>query len=161
MSKTVLGVFRTNWSSEFFLKHPKVFCLYLSNQISLRGRFVFKTNGMISSITSYKDHCCSFFMSWVIKATRMLNISNLEKTPNFGCTVHTHFRVRHPIFCLKKDRLCLIRWCVKIQQPNPFLKFNLNHLKKIIFNHSEGGWEGQNKSVPYTQKTCSQSWRGV
>ena len=36
------------------------------------------------------------------------------------------------------------------QQPNPFLKFNLSYLKKIIFYHSEGGWEGQNKSVPYT-----------
>ena len=25
----------------------------------------------------------------------------------------------------------------------------MSHLKKIIFNHSEGVWEGQNKSVPY------------
>ena len=73
MSKTVLGVFWTNWSSEYFQKHPKVFCIYLSNQISLRGRFVFKTNGMISSITSYKDHCCSFFTSWDIKATMKLH----------------------------------------------------------------------------------------
>ena len=23
------------------------------------------------------------------------------------------------------------------------------HLKKIILNHTEGGWEGQNKSAPY------------
>ena len=52
-------------------------------------------------------------------------------------------------FLFEKDRLCLMRRCVKFQQPNPFLKFNLSHLKKIIFNHSEGGWEGQNKSVPY------------
>ena len=45
--------------------------------------------------------------------------------------------------------VCLIRWFVKFQQPNPFIEFNLSHLNKIIFNHSEGGWEGQNKSVPY------------
>ena len=57
MSKTVLGVFWTNWSSEFFQKHPKVFCIYLSNQISLRGRFVLKTNSMISSITSWVIPC--------------------------------------------------------------------------------------------------------
>ena len=53
--------------SECFQKHPKLFCLYLSNQISLRGCFVFRTNGRISSITSYKDNFCSFFTSWVIK----------------------------------------------------------------------------------------------
>ena len=36
------------------------------------------------------------------------------------------------------------------------LVYILSHLKKIIFNHSEGGWEGegQNKSVPYTTE-CS------
>ena len=54
----------------FFRKHPKLFCFYLSNQISLRGSIVFKTNGRIFPITSYKDHCCSFFTSWVIKATK-------------------------------------------------------------------------------------------
>ena len=56
--------------------------------------------------------------------------------------------VRHPIFCSKTDWLCLIRRCVKFQQPYPFLKFNLSYLKKIIFSHLERGWEGQNKSVP-------------
>ena len=66
------GFFWKNWRSDFFQKHPKSFCLYLSNQISLRGCFVFKTNGRVSSITSYKDHCCSFFTSWDIMATRML-----------------------------------------------------------------------------------------
>ena len=55
ISKTVLGVFRKNLTSEFLWKHPKLFCLYLSNQILLRGRFVFKTNGRISSMTLYKD----------------------------------------------------------------------------------------------------------
>ena len=25
----------------------------------------------------------------------------------------------------------------------------MSHLKKSFFNHSEGGWEGQNRSVPY------------
>ena len=58
------------------------------------------------------------------------------------------FWVRHPSFCLEKDRLCLIRWCVKFQQPNPFLKFNLSHLKKSLLIIRKG-WEGQNKSVPY------------
>ena len=44
------GRFLKKLYSKFFWKHPKLFCLYLSNQISLRGRFVFKTNGRISSI---------------------------------------------------------------------------------------------------------------
>ena len=44
-----------------FRNHPKLFRSQLGNQISLRGHFVFKTNGRISSITSYKPHCCSFF----------------------------------------------------------------------------------------------------
>ena len=35
----------------------------LSNQISLRGYFVFRTNGRISSITSNIDLCCSFVRS--------------------------------------------------------------------------------------------------
>ena len=67
--------------------------------------------------------------------------------------VRTRFRVQHPIFCEKKDRLCLITRCVKFQQQNQFLECNANHLKKIIFNHLEGGWEGQNKSVPYMKTT--------
>ena len=57
ISKTFLGVFSIIWTSAFIRKHPKLFCLYLSNQISLKGRFV----------TFYKDNCCSFFTSWVIK----------------------------------------------------------------------------------------------
>ena len=57
----------------FYKNTPKLFCLYLSNQISLRGRFVFKTSSRISSITSYKDHWCSLFTSWDITATRMLH----------------------------------------------------------------------------------------
>ena len=61
------GCFLKKLHSEFSWKHPKLFCLYLSNQISLRCSFVFKTSGRISSITSYKDHWCSFFTSWVIK----------------------------------------------------------------------------------------------
>ena len=75
---------------------------------------------------------------------------NFAKTPNFGCVVHTHIRVRPFIFCSKKDRLCLIRRHVNFQQPNQFIEFTLSHLKQIIFNHSEGLWEGRNKSVPYT-----------
>ena len=84
-----MGVFEEIEILIFFLKRPKLFCLYLSNQISLRGRFVFKTNGRISSITSYKDHCCSFFTSWIDTATEMLNFIKSEKTPNFGRMVRT------------------------------------------------------------------------
>ena len=51
----------------FFRKHPKLFCLYLSSQILLRGHFVLETNSRTSSITSYKNNCCSFYTSWVIK----------------------------------------------------------------------------------------------
>ena len=52
-----------NRASDLIRKHQKLFCLYLSNQISLTGRFVFKTNGKISSITSHKDHFCSFLQA--------------------------------------------------------------------------------------------------
>ena len=41
------------WVAEIY---AKLFWMFLSNPISLRHRFVFKTNGRISSITSYKDH---------------------------------------------------------------------------------------------------------
>ena len=74
----------------------------------------------------------------------------LKKTPNFGRVAHTQIRVRIFIFCWKKDHLCLIRRQVNFQQRNQFIISILSHLKKIIFNHSEGVWEGQNKSVPYT-----------
>ena len=69
-------------SFQFFWKHTKLFCLYLSNRISLRGVFIFKTNGRISSITSYKDHCCSFFTSWVIKQQKswIFTISKIHPT---------------------------------------------------------------------------------
>ena len=53
------------------------------------GRFVFKTNGRISSITSYKDHCYNIFTSRVIKQQKKLYFESFEKTPNFGRTVHT------------------------------------------------------------------------
>ena len=117
--------------------------------MSLRDHFVFKSNVRISSNTSYKDHWCSFFYKQSNKATKKLYFENFEKTPKFGRAVRTHFRVWHPIFYSKRDRLCLIRWYAKFQQQNPFLEFNLSHLQKIILNHSEGGWEGQKKSVPY------------
>ena len=38
-----------NLTSEFLWKHPKLFCLYLSNQISLWGHFVIETNRRLSS----------------------------------------------------------------------------------------------------------------
>ena len=64
------GCFQRNSEVIFFLKHPKLFCLYLSNQISLRGCFVFKTMEILRisivwvkiSKTSILDHieiiCC-------------------------------------------------------------------------------------------------------
>ena len=84
MSKTVWVFFEINEILNFFRKHPKLFCLYLSNKISLRGRFVFKTNGRISSFTSYKDHCYSFFTSWVIKQQKCSIFKVLKKHPTSG-----------------------------------------------------------------------------
>ena len=84
-----MGVFEKILSFNFFKKHPKLFCSQLGNQISLRGRFVFKTNGRIFSITSYKNNCCSFFTSLVIKPSKKLYFGNFEKTPNFGRMVRT------------------------------------------------------------------------
>ena len=72
--------------------------------------------------------------------------------------MHTHFRVRFLIFCQKMDHLCLIKRCVKFQQPNQFLKFILSLLKKSLFNHLERGWEGQNKSVPYRFQYLHKLW---
>ena len=68
--------FRT---SIFVKKHTK-----LSNQISLRGCFVFKTNSRIFSIPLYKDHCCSFFTSWVIKQQKNWILNILKKHPTLG-----------------------------------------------------------------------------
>ena len=72
-----------------FSKTPKTILLISHNQISLGGGFVFKTNGRISSIISYKDHCCSFFTSWVIKQQKSCILTILKKTPNFGRAVRT------------------------------------------------------------------------
>ena len=44
------GCFGKNRNFKFSQKDPKLFCLYLRNQISLRGCFVFKTTGRISFI---------------------------------------------------------------------------------------------------------------
>ena len=57
------GVFLKTFKFRFFQKHQKQLCLDLNNQISVRGCFVFKTNGRIFFITSYKDPCHSFFNS--------------------------------------------------------------------------------------------------
>ena len=83
------GCFLKKFKVIFFQKHPKLFCLYLSNQISLRSRFVFITNNKISYMTSYKVHCFGFCESWDIKATLKVYFGKLEKTPNFGCEVGT------------------------------------------------------------------------
>ena len=93
-------LFEKKSTSEFIWKHPKLFCLYFSNQISLKGHFVFKTNGKISSIPSYKDHCCSFFTSWVIKQQKRCILNILKKTPNFGRTVRTLDCAENLKFCL-------------------------------------------------------------
>ena len=61
------GYFKKKSEFQFFQKVMKLLSKYLYNQISLKGRFVFKMNKRAFSITSYKDHCCSFFTSWVIK----------------------------------------------------------------------------------------------
>ena len=129
---------------KIYLRLPKIYLRFIQNipEICLR-LFCLKYSCALPEI--YPK------FTWDIPQINMAQIYFFifEKTPNFGRAVRTHFRVRHPFFCSKKDRLCLIRRCVKFQQPNPFLKFNLSHLKKIIFNHSEGGWEGQNKSLSY------------
>ena len=66
--------------------------------LNIGDRFVFKTNGRISSITSYKDHWCSFFYELSNKATQMLTFTNLQKTPNFRHTVTHHRYTLYPIF---------------------------------------------------------------
>ena len=98
--KTVLGVFKEIQKVNFFEKHPKLFCLYLSNQILLRGRFVFKTNGRTSSIISHKDHCCSFFTSWVIKRQKSCILNILKKHPTLGvwCTPPKYFSEFYKLF---------------------------------------------------------------
>ena len=78
------GCFLIKFKFWIFRKHPKLFCLYLSNQISLRGHFVFKTNGRISSITSYKARWCSFFASWAIKQSKSCILTILKKHPTSG-----------------------------------------------------------------------------
>ena len=89
-------------------------------------RIVRPNLGVFSKFSKY-----SFFVASLLKKLATW-CGSVFRPGIFGRT----FRVRHPIFCLKKDRLCLIRWCVKFQQP--ILTFNLSHLKKIIFNPSEG-----------------------
>ena len=103
INKTVLGVFWKNGNSEFFWKHPKLFCLYLSNQITLRGRFVFKTNGRITSFTSYKDHCCSLFTSWEIKQSKsyILEILNFSITPNIVLLISQEPNIAKGPFCIQ------------------------------------------------------------
>ena len=64
--------------------------LLISQQPNIAQRpFVFKTNGKIPSITSNKQHCCSWFTSWVIKQQKSCNLNILKKTPNFGRKVRT------------------------------------------------------------------------
>ena len=84
----VLGVFEKIQNFNIFKKHPKLFCLLLTNQISLRGRFVFKTNGRISSITSYKDHWCSFYTSWVINQWKSCILKILKNTQLWAYCAH-------------------------------------------------------------------------
>ena len=80
----IFCVFWKNWWSFFFQKHPKRVCLYISNQISLRDHFVFKTISRISSITSYNNHSCSFFTCWVIDEQKSCFLNMLKKHPTSG-----------------------------------------------------------------------------
>ena len=141
MKKTVLGVVWKNLNSELFRKHPKLFCLYLSNQISLRYSFGLKMNGRIFSITSY-----SLFTSWVIKQQKscILTILNTQR-----CTVHTldsTWKLIHYIFWSfyimkkknmwkkweKKHILAILRGCYK--KKYPFFKcFGLFTLRWTIY----------------------------
>ena len=66
----IINIWKT-WKSVFFWKFTKLFCLYLSNQISFKGRFVLKMNGRI------------------LQATKMLYFENKEKTSNFWPAAHT------------------------------------------------------------------------
>ena len=86
----------------------------------------------------------------------------LKKHPTLGVWLTPKSGSAFNFLLKKKDRLCLIRRHVNFQQHNQFIKSILSHLKKIIFNHSEGVWEGQNKYVPYSlfQAASLLSWVG-
>ena len=79
--------------------------LYISNQISLKVLLVFKTNGRISSFTSYKHHCCSFFTSWVLKQQKSWILKILKKHPTLGV------------------------WCLPLKYFSEFCKFFLGFYK--------------------------------
>ena len=89
--QTIFGNFRGSrekfwiFSKKFHFwisfKTPKIVLLISRNKKSLRGQFVFKTNGKISSITS---HFCSFFTSWVINQQKNCILNTLKKHPTFG-----------------------------------------------------------------------------
>ena len=83
----------------FFYKHPKLFCSFLSNQISLRGHFVFKMNVRISSVTSCKDHWCSF----LIKLHCML------ENFIFGW-IHKSFLFPYESISLAVTKICTKMW---------------------------------------------------
>ena len=57
------GCFQKNSEFQFFSKTPKTVLLISQQPNIAQSRFVLKTNSWISSITSYEDHCCSFFTS--------------------------------------------------------------------------------------------------
>ena len=61
---SAIVIMKKKWNCDFSRKHPNLFCLYLSNQILLRGRFVFKSPH-IKTITVV-------FTSWGKMTTRML-----------------------------------------------------------------------------------------
>ena len=58
--------------------------------MSLRGHFVFKTNGRILPFTSYKDHCFSFFTSWVIKQQKAVFWKCWKNTQLWECGLHLY-----------------------------------------------------------------------
>ena len=93
-------------AKQFWVFSKKIFCSkYTQNCFASKSAtkycsevvFVFKTNGRISSVTSYKDHCCGFFYEqryksnneavfWKIGRKKKLWVCG--KHPFYGPTSH-------------------------------------------------------------------------
>ena len=91
--------FRRNRKHVFLWIYPLLFCLYLSNQISLRGLFVFKMNGRVSTITSCKYCFCSFFTGQIIKQQKCHILTILKNLPTLGLK-YAYFLTTYKLFCM-------------------------------------------------------------
>ena len=79
----------------------KLFTKCLSNQISLRGSFLFKTNGRISYTAQYKDHNCSFITDWALKQPKKIILKTLKNLPVCGVNLRRRLKVKTLFFwCL-------------------------------------------------------------